>query len=100
MTRMHFRSVGLALAAMLFAAGCEESTGPDGAPTDLTVRVYVDADGSGSFNAGDTPVAGATVTATGDDGAAVTAQTDAQGAAVFAGLRAGTYSLADRKSVL
>jgi predicted extracellular nuclease len=93
MTRMHFRSVGLALAAALFAAGCDESTGPAGAPTDLTVRVYVDADGSGTFNAGDAPVAGATVTATGEDGAAVTAQTDAQGSAVFTGLPAGTYAL-------
>src|SRR5688500_8475009 len=94
MTRMHFRSVGLALAAALFAAGCSESTGPDGAPTDLTVRVYVDADGSGSFNAGDTPVAGATVTATADDGTGATATTDAQGAATLAGLEPGTYALA------
>jgi hypothetical protein len=94
MTRMPFRSVGLLLAAALFAAGCEESTGPAGEPTDLTVRVYVDADGSGHFNTGDTPVQGVTVTATGEDGTAVTAQTDAQGAAVFAGLGAGTYTLA------
>ena len=93
MTRMPFRSVGLLLATALFAAACEESTGPAGDPTDLTVRVYVDADGSGHFNAGDTPVAGATVTATGEDGAVATAQTDAQGAAVFAGLSAGTYTL-------
>ncbi|HEV3049992.1 MAG TPA: SdrD B-like domain-containing protein, partial [Longimicrobium sp.] len=91
---MPFRSVGLLLAAALFAAGCEESTGPAGEPTDLTVRVYVDADGSGHFNTGDTPVQGVTVTATGDDGTTATAQTDAQGAAVFAGLGAGTYTLA------
>ena len=93
MTRMPFRSVGLALAAALFAAGCDESTGPAGAPTDLTVRVYVDADGSGTFNAGDAPVAGATVTATGDDGATATATTDAQGAAVFSAMRPGSYAL-------
>ncbi len=93
MTRMHFRSVGLALAAALFAAGCDESTGPAGAPTDLTVQVYVDANGNGAFNPGDVPVAGATVTATGEDGAEATAQTDAQGAAVFTGLRPGSYAL-------
>lgn len=94
MNRIHFRSVGLALAAALFAAGCDEATGPDGAPTDLTVRVYVDADGSGTFNTGDTPVAGATVTATAQDGATgATAQTDAQGAATFQDLRPGSYAL-------
>jgi uncharacterized protein YdeI (BOF family) len=94
MIRIPFGSVGLALAAALFAAGCSESTGPDGAPTDLTVRVYVDADGSGTFNAGDTPVAGATVTATAEDGTGATATTDAQGAATLAGLEPGTYALA------
>jgi len=93
MIRIPFGSVGLALAAVLFAAGCSESTGPDGAPTDLTVRVYVDADGSGTFNAGDTPVAGATVTATGEDGTGATGTTDAQGAATLAGLEPGTYAL-------
>jgi DNA/RNA endonuclease YhcR with UshA esterase domain len=92
MTRMYFRSVGLALAA-LFAAGCSESTGPAGTPTDLTVQVYVDANGNGAFNPGDVPVVGATVTATGEDGAAATAQTDATGAAFFPGLAPGTYAL-------
>jgi hypothetical protein len=90
---MPFRSVGLFLAAALLAAGCQESTGPAGEPTDLTVRVYVDADGSGHFNTGDAPVQGVTVTATGEDGTTATAQTDAQGAAVFTGLGAGTYTL-------
>lgn len=93
MIRIPFGSVGLAVAAALFAAGCSESTGPDGAPTDLTVRVYVDADGSGTFNAGDPPVAGATVTATGGDGQSATATTDAQGAATLAALEPGTYAL-------
>ncbi|HEU0012459.1 MAG TPA: SdrD B-like domain-containing protein, partial [Longimicrobium sp.] len=93
MTRIPFRSVGFVLAAALFAAGCTESTGPDGTPTDLTVRAYVDADGSGTFNAGDAPLAGMTVTATGLDGTAVQATTDAQGAAVFAGLEPGSYTL-------
>jgi predicted extracellular nuclease len=94
MTRIHFRSVGLLLAAALFAGACDEATGPDGAPTDLTVRVYVDADGSGTFNTGDAPVAGATVTATGQDGEAGGAvQTDAQGVATFSGLRPGSYAL-------
>jgi predicted extracellular nuclease len=94
MTRIHFRSVGLLLAAALFAAACDEATGPDGAPTDLTVRVYVDTDGSGTFNAGDAPVAGATVTAAGQDGeAGGTAQTDAQGVASFPGLPPGSYAL-------
>ncbi|HEX2206814.1 MAG TPA: SdrD B-like domain-containing protein, partial [Longimicrobium sp.] len=79
--------------AALFAAACDESTGPAGAPTDLTVRVYVDADGSGHFNSGDVPVAGATVTATGEDGSTATAQTDAQGAASFGGLAPGTWAL-------
>jgi len=93
MTRIPFGSVGLAVAAALFAAGCSESTGPDGAPTDLTVRVYVDADGSGTFNAGDAPVAGATVTATGETGTGGQATTDAQGAATLADLAPGTYTL-------
>lgn len=94
MTRIHFRSVGLMLAAALFAGACDEATGPDGAPTDLTVRVYVDTDGSGTFNAGDAPVAGATVTATSPEGeAGGTAQTNAQGVATFTGLRPGSYAL-------
>jgi uncharacterized protein YdeI (BOF family) len=93
MIRIPFGSVGLAVAAALFAAGCSESTGPDGAPTDLTVRVYVDADGSGTFNAGDAPVAGATVTASSQDGTSAQATTDAQGAATLAGLEPGTYTL-------
>ena len=92
MSRIAFRSVALAFAAVL--AACADSTGPDGTPTDLTVRAYVDADGSGSFSAGDAPIAGATVTATPSEGGeAVTATTDGQGAAVFAGLRPGTYTL-------
>lgn len=93
MTRIPFGSVGFALAAALFAAGCGDSTGPDGAPTDLTVRVYVDADGSGTFTAGDLPVSGATVTATRDDGTTATATSDAQGVAEFPALPAGTYTL-------
>ncbi|HWK90301.1 MAG TPA: SdrD B-like domain-containing protein [Longimicrobium sp.] len=93
MTRIPFRSVGFVLAAALFAGACTESTGPDGTPTDLTVRAYVDADGSGTFNAGDAPLAGVTVTATGSDGTTVQAQTDAQGAALFAGLAPGGYLL-------
>jgi DNA/RNA endonuclease YhcR with UshA esterase domain len=93
MISIPFRAVGLALAAALLASGCSDSSGPDGDPTDLTVRVYVDADGSGQFSPGDVGVAGATVTATGDDGATQTAQTDAQGNAALAALRPGSYTL-------
>jgi uncharacterized repeat protein (TIGR01451 family) len=61
----------------------------------LSGRVYVDADTSGGFSAGDSGLGGATVTLTGTDtnGAAVsrTETTVADGSYRFDGLLAGTY---------
>lgn len=95
MNFIQLRRAGLVIAASALAAACADSVGPEGAPTDLTVRAYVDADGSGTFTAGDLPISGATVTATTPDGtAAAQAQTDASGVATFPGLRPGTYALA------
>lgn len=70
----------------------------------LAGTVYLDADSSGTYNGGDSPVAGKTVTLTGTDhlGNAVSTvtTTDAGGAYVFALLRPGTYTIDKAIAVL
>jgi uncharacterized repeat protein (TIGR01451 family) len=59
----------------------------------LAGTVYLDVDNSGTNNAGDTPIAGVTVTLGG--AAAATTTTDASGNFTFSGLAAGTYTLTE-----
>jgi hypothetical protein len=53
--------------------------------------VYVDADGSGGFNAGDAAIAGMTVVLTHSSGTTLSAQTDTDGLAAFPSVPAGSY---------
>lgn len=91
-------SLGLAaLAACLAAAACSEKTLTlsEGAASTLSVRVYVDADGDGTFDAAtDVPIADITVSATpsGGGGGDVSEMTDASGIATFE-LAPGSYTL-------
>jgi uncharacterized protein YdeI (BOF family) len=82
--------VGLLVA--LTACDQEMITTDSGESSTLTVRAYVDADGDGSFGAGDVALAGATVTATGDGGE-VSGTTDGEGVATLS-LAPGSYALA------
>jgi len=63
----------------------------------LAGRVYVDADNSGSFNAGDGNLAGVTVSLTGTDSnnnpVSLITTTGANGTYIFAGLVAGDYTV-------
>lgn len=85
----------LAVAAVaLLAAGCSDTTGSDGTPSTLVARAYVDTDGSGAFNTGDAPIAGAQITLLARDGSGpLQATTGADGSATFQGVRPGTYEL-------
>jgi len=82
------------LLSVLGAAACERTTtAPEGTPSDVSVRAYVDANGSGVFDTGDTPIAGAAiklVAATTTD--TLTATTDANGVALFTSVRPGSYT--------
>lgn len=89
--RRRFGLLPLVLAALV--AACEEETLSldEGTPSTLAVRAYVDADGDGAFSAAnDVPIAGATVTLTGDGGQ-LTATTGADGLATFGELLPGGY---------
>ncbi len=70
-------------------------------PGSLSGYVYIDANDDGVFNAGETPLAGVTVTLTGtnDQGTAVsvTTTTAAGGAYSFINLRPGTYKLTETR---
>ena len=58
------------IASLVLVAGCEEEMIAlgSGTPSVLTVRAFVDANGSGDFDGGDLTIASATVTADGEAG--------------------------------
>lgn len=96
MSRFRLSLTAGALVALV--AACDEAAAPAGTPGDLTVRAYVDRDASGTFNAGDSALAGVQVTVdrivdgTADGtGPRTTATTDASGVATFADLQPGRY---------
>lgn len=79
----------------LMVAGCSEATTPEGESTQVTVRAFVDANGSGVFDAGDAAIAGAQISLTPSNGeAGVTAATDASGVATFNQVEPGSYAAA------
>lgn len=92
-----FRSAhaGATVIALLALAACESPSIPEGTPGTVQVRAFVDEDGSGAFSPGvDVPLPGLVVTLTTPDGtSAGQAETDAQGQAVFPGVRPGGYSV-------
>ena len=85
------------LAAVLLglALGCsDEPTAPAGTPSTIAVRAYVDADGSGTFSAGDVAIASQVVTLANADGAQVAqATTNAEGVATFDNVPPGSYTV-------
>jgi DNA/RNA endonuclease YhcR with UshA esterase domain len=89
---------GLAVLAglvLLPLAACESPSVPEGTPGTVQVRAFVDEDGSGVFTPGtDVPLAGLTILLSTADGEPVgLAETNAEGLAVFSGVRPGGYSL-------
>ncbi len=98
MSRRILRLLLIAAALPALSACDGDTTGPDVGPSSLTVRAYVDADGSGTFDTGDTPLGGETILLTGPTGSSGpmvsrSATTSAEGLATFDGLEPGSYSL-------
>ncbi len=97
MSRPILRLLLIAAALPALSACDGDSTGPDVGPSSLTVHAYVDADGSGTFDTGDTPLGGESIVLTGPAGDAGatsrTATTDAEGVVTFDGLEPGSYAL-------
>ncbi|MEO5511344.1 MAG: SdrD B-like domain-containing protein [Longimicrobiales bacterium] len=84
-----------ALLAPLILSACDDkdTAGPNGTAGTVTVRAYVDTDGSGTFTAGDTPIVGGIVTLTNSQSAVqTTANTNASGLATFESVTPGAYS--------
>jgi hypothetical protein len=94
MSRFRFSLIAGALVAI---AACDEAAAPKGTPGDLSVRAYIDRDASGTFNTGDSALAGVQVHVGAVDGSSagtsVTATTDATGLATFADLAPGSYKV-------
>lgn len=91
---MNRPAVMLMCALALSSAACESKvTAPEGEPSTVTVRAYVDANGSGVFDAGDTPISGVAIAlknSASDDFHSAT--TDAAGLATFSAIPAGSYT--------
>lgn len=92
MSRPSYSAILLAAGAVLFA-GCDEATAPKSELSTLTVQAYVDANGNGSLDSADDPLAGATVSLTSQAGNAGSATIGADGTASISGLEPGTYTL-------
>ena len=92
MTRLLSRL--LVLAVLVGTVACEEEMIAlnEGTDSSLTVQVYIDQNGTGTFDDGtDIALAGATVTASGPTEAS--AEVGSGGEASFSGLRPGSYEL-------
>lgn len=89
----HFPRLARVAFLIALAACSEETLSIDsGDPSSLTVRAYVDVDGSGVFNAGDQPISGAAITAS-SEGNTLQATTDGNGIATFDEVPPGGYML-------
>lgn len=86
-----FQLLALAGIAVLASACDDDSTRPGVETSTIAVRAYVDANGTGVFDAGDVPLTGSTISLTSATGAALTATTDAAGLASFTDVPAGSY---------
>ncbi|RME58089.1 MAG: hypothetical protein D6790_12395 [Caldilineae bacterium] len=80
-------SLGVTLAAAVVASG-------DVAADAVRAVLFVDGNGNGSLDEGETTLAGAAVTLSPAEGEALTLETDETGAALFEGLAAGEYTVA------
>src|SRR3712207_1134660 len=81
----------LPLLAVLLGACDNEPTGPETLTT-VTVRAYVDSDGSGTLNTGDAPLSGVSVALTSTtDQSRLEAQTGSNGIATFSDVQPGSY---------
>jgi hypothetical protein len=87
-------TAGIVLAP-LFLSACDDNdtTGPNGTPGTVSVRAYVDSDGSGTFNEGDIAIAGQPITLIVPDESAEQATTDAEGVATFTAVTPGSYTV-------
>jgi DNA/RNA endonuclease YhcR with UshA esterase domain len=82
----------LAAVALLSIVACQEATAPTAVPTEVQIRAYVDATGTGTFSSGDVPIANAQVRLLSTVGNQVLeATTNAEGLATFAQVPAGSY---------
>ncbi|HEX3928122.1 MAG TPA: SdrD B-like domain-containing protein [Gemmatimonadales bacterium] len=82
---------GTALAICVIGA-CNSNSEPVGTPGTVTVRAFIDADGSGAFSTGDAALAGS-VTLTPLSGTPQQATLDATGMATFQAVTPGSYSV-------
>jgi len=73
--------------ALSFIKFCDRVTG------EIGDQLYIDNDGSGTFNAGDAPIANVDVTLTAPGGGTTIVSTDALGNYLFENLGAGTYEV-------
>lgn len=88
-----YQLAAIAGIAVLAGACDDDSTRPGVETSTIAVRAYVDANGSGVFDAGDVPLNGASVTLSSAGGASLTATTDETGLASFADVEAGSYQV-------
>ncbi len=97
--RRTFPRLLLAVALLLHSA-CDEKSIllVSGTPSSLDVRVYVDTNGNGSYDAGDEAIAAATLTLTGAT-SEQTASSGSEGMARFEGVLPGSYRLTASGSV-
>jgi DNA/RNA endonuclease YhcR with UshA esterase domain len=87
-----YRRILFSLALLAPLAACGDASAPDGRATTVQVRAYVDANGSGVFDAGDVPVSGAAVTLQSNtSGTVLSATTEADGIASFGDVPPGSY---------
>ena len=72
---------------------CGDSTAPSAQNSSLTVQVYVDVNGDGAFDPGDSPVGGAQIQAVPNGGTSVDLTTGSDGTATVTDVPPGTYTL-------
>jgi DNA/RNA endonuclease YhcR with UshA esterase domain len=78
---------------ILTACDDKDASGPQGTNGVVTVTAYVDANGSGTPDAGDAFINGRSITLTSGDGESFTASTSATGVATFDAVPPGSYTV-------
>ena len=87
--RVDLQCLLMAALGVLFLAGCA-SQPADTSPVDLAVRVYVDRDEDGTWNAGDVPLPNVSVTLDGES----TSVSNEEGLAIFEAVSKRNHTLA------